>query len=58
MNYYERYAKLINNKKESGGLPQEFIKQTTERLNYYKTKKKITKAEYDELIALMNPNEE
>lgn len=57
MNYYERYRKLINDKTASGELTEAFIEQTTERLDYYLRKKKITQEQYDELIALMNPNE-
>lgn len=56
MNYHERYKKLILDKIASGELTQEFIAQTTTRLDYYLSKKKITQAQYDELITLMNPN--
>ena len=56
MNYYERYKKLILDKTESGELITEFVEQTTERLDYYLSKKKITQAQYDELVTLMNPN--
>lgn len=57
MNYYERYKKLINDKTASGELTEAFVEQTTERLDYYLRKKKITQEQYNELIALMNPNE-
>lgn len=57
MNYYERYRKLINDKTASGELTEAFIEQTTERLDYYLRKKKITQEQYDELITLMNPND-
>lgn len=53
MDYYERYKVLILDKIAKGELTKEFIKQTTERIKFYKDKKKITKAQYDELIALM-----
>ncbi len=56
MNYYERYKKLILDKTESKELTEEFITQTTTRLDYYLSKKKITQAQHDELITLMNPN--
>lgn len=57
MNYYERYKKLILDKTASGELTEAFIEQTTERLNYYLKKKKLTQEQYDELITLMNPND-
>ena len=57
MNYYERYRKLINDKTASGELTEAFVEQTTERLNYYFKKKKITQEQYDELITLLNPND-
>ena len=56
MNYYERYRKLILDKTASGELTEVFVEQTTERLDYYLRKRKITQEQYDELIALMNPN--
>ena len=55
--YFERYKKLILDKTANGGLTEDFITQTTERLDYYLSKKKITQEQYDELITLMNPNE-
>ncbi len=57
MNYYERYKKLILDKTASGDLTTEFVEQTTERLDYYLGKRKLTQAQYDELITLMNPND-
>ncbi len=57
MNYYERYKKLISDKTTSGGLTEAFVEQTTERLDYYLRKRKITQEQYDELITLMNPND-
>ena len=56
MNYYERYKKLILDKIVNEELTQDFIAQTTERLDYYLRKKKLTQEQYDELITLMNPN--
>ena len=56
MNYYERYKKLILDKTDNNELTEAFIEQTTERLDYYLRKKKITQEQYDELITLMNPN--
>ena len=56
MNIYERYKKLINDKIAAGELTQEFIEQTTKRLQVYKKKGTITKEEYEELINLMNVN--
>lgn len=56
MNYYERYKKLILDKTDNNELTEAFIEQTTERLDYYLRKRKITQEQYDELIALMNPN--
>ena len=57
MNYYERYKKQINERIATGELTSDYIEETTERLNYYLKKKKITKAQYDELIAMMNNND-
>lgn len=56
MNYYERYKKSIQNRIAKDELTQEFVTQTTERLNYYLRKKAITQDEYNELMAMMNPN--
>lgn len=56
MNYYERYKKLILDKIANDELTEEFIEQTTERLDYYLRKKKLTQAQYNELITLLNPN--
>lgn len=57
MNYYERYKKLILDKTEKGELTEEFIEQTTERLEYYKSKKKLSEEEFNYLIALLNVND-
>lgn len=57
MNYYERYKKQILERTEKEQLTTEYIKETTERLDYYLSKRKITQEQYDELITLMNPNE-
>ena len=56
MNHYNRFKTQIEKRKEEGGLTEEYIAETTERLDYYLKKKKITKAQYDELIALMSQN--
>lgn len=57
MTIYEKYKKLIEEKIERGSLTEEFVTKITTQLDYYKTKKKITKAQYDELIAMMNVND-
>lgn len=57
MSIYEKYKKLITEKIEREELTPEFVEKTTTQLDYYLSKKKITKKEYDELIKLMNPNE-
>lgn len=57
MTIYEKYKKLIEEKIEREQLTEAFIEKTTTQLDYYLGKKKITKKEYDELIALMNPND-
>lgn len=54
---YEKYKQLITEKNEREELTEAFIEKTTTQLDYYLSKKKITKKEYDELITLMNPNE-
>ena len=54
MNYYSRYMKQIETRISEGGLTEEYIEETTERLKYYLSKKKITQAQYDELIAMMD----
>lgn len=56
MNIYEKYKKLITEKIEREELTPEFVEKTTTQLDYYLSKKKITKKEYDELIKLMNTN--
>lgn len=56
MDIYEKYKKLINEKIEREELTPEFVKKTTTQLDYYKSKKKITTKEYNELITLLNPN--
>ena len=56
MNYYTRYKKQIEERIASGNLTSEYIEETTERLDYYLGKKKITQLQYDELITLMNEN--
>ena len=57
MTIYEKYKKLIEEKIEREQLTKSFITKTTTQLDYYLGKKKITKKEYDELIALLNPND-
>lgn len=57
MNYYGRYKKQILERTEKEQLTTEYIEETTERLDYYLSKRKITQEQYDELITLMNPNE-
>lgn len=56
MSIYEKYKKLITEKIERGQLTSEFITKTTNQLNYYLNKHKITQEEYDELITLLNVN--
>lgn len=56
MNIYERYKKLIEDKKASGDLTPEFISDTTDKLDFYLGRRKITQDQYDELITLMNEN--
>ncbi len=58
MSIYEKYMKLITEKSERNELTEAFVEKTTIQLNYYLKKKKLTQAEYDELIRLMNPNVE
>lgn len=53
MSIFERYKKLIIDKKEEGALTEEFINQTKERLEVYLSKGKLTKDEYDELIGML-----
>lgn len=57
MNYYIRYKKQIETRISEGGLTSDYIEETTERLNYYLSKKKITQAQYDELIEMLNVND-
>lgn len=57
MNYYERYKKQILERTEREQLTNEYIEETTERLDYYLSKRKITQAQYDELITLLNAND-
>ncbi|MBR1454010.1 MAG: hypothetical protein IJ593_05145 [Lachnospiraceae bacterium] len=57
MNYYERYKKLILDKIEKKEITEDFVEQTTLRLNYYLARRKITQDEYNELIKLLNANE-
>lgn len=57
MNYYTRYKKQIETRISEGGLTSDYIEETTERLNYYLSKKKITQAQYDELIEMLNVND-
>lgn len=58
MNYYNRYKKQIETKIADGLLTEEYIEETTERLDYYfNVKKKLTREEYNYLIALLNQNE-
>lgn len=56
MSIYEKYKKLITEKIEREELTPEFVEKTTTQLDYYKSKKKITTKEYNELITLLNPN--
>lgn len=53
MSIFERYKKLIIDKKESGELTSEFINQTKERLEYYYNKRKLTEEEYSELMNML-----
>ena len=55
---YEKYKKLITEKAEREQLTEAFIEKTTTQLDYYLSKKKLTQAQYDELITLLNANEE
>lgn len=57
MNYYNRYKKQIETRIAEGSLTEEYIAETTERLEYYLGKKKITQAQYDELIAILYVND-
>ena len=57
MTIYEKYKKLIQEKIEREQLTEAFIEKTTTQLDYYLGKKKITKKEYNELIAMMNVND-
>lgn len=57
MNYYNRYKTQIEKRKEEGTLTEEYITETTERLDYYLSKKKITQEEYNYLIAILNDND-
>ena len=57
MNYYSRYKKQIEARIAEGTLTEEYIEETTERLDYYLGKKKLTQEEYNYLIALLNQNE-
>lgn len=57
MNYYNRYKKQIETRIAEGSLTEEYIAETTERLDYYLGKKKLTQEEYNYLIALLNQNE-
>ena len=56
MNIYERYKKQIEERIEEGKLTPEYISETTERLDFYLSKNKITEEQYNELIELMHPN--
>lgn len=56
MSIYEKYKKLILEKNERGDLTETFVEKTATQLDYYLKKKKLTQEEYNELIALMNPN--
>ena len=57
MNYYNRYKKQIETRIAEGSLTEEYIAETTERLDYYLGKKKLSQEEYNYLIALLNQNE-
>ena len=50
---YERFKRLIEEKKEEGPLSPEFIQDTTYRLGEFYKKGKITKQEHDELIDML-----
>ena len=57
MNYFERYRKLILDKTEKGELTEEFVTQTTSRIEFYYQKGKLTEEQHNELITLLNPND-
>ena len=57
MGIYDRYKRQIQDRIEEGLLTDEYITETTKRLDVYLSKKKLTQKEYDELIELMHPNE-
>ena len=56
MGIYDRYKRQIQDRIEEGLLTDEYVTETTKRLDVYLSKKKLTQKEYNELIELMNSN--